>query len=152
VTQTVKDESLATLPSVVNRYFDRAGISAHPVRTHVYLKLRKRFLELESHCKLLNVVSNLAPVKAMYVRFSKDSELAKKLEELRNMKRRNSIFPSENDMKILGEAHRLGQTYKVYFVTDDKDFTYFKDEIQKELNVTVIELLDLPHLTLSQIS
>lgn len=98
--------------------------------------------------KCRDVTSNIDFIKAMYTRFTKQPEQLKKLEELRSMKHRASLLPSEKDMRILGEAHVLSQNYKVYFVTDDKDFIYFKNEIQKELNIVVIELLELPHFTL----
>jgi len=115
------------------------------VRHHVYLKLRKRLLELIAYAKVDKVTSNFNQVKTMYTEFMKKPKLAEKLEKLKNTKHRTSLFPSNVDMRILGEANTLSHKFKVYFVTDDQDYIDFKDEIKNELNVTVVEVLSLPH-------
>jgi hypothetical protein len=144
ITKTVQDEGLGKLPDVINRYFDRAGIKAHPVRHHVYLKFRRRFLDLVKNSKYKNIASNIGRIEVMYTGFTKQTEQLRKLEELRGTKHRASLLPSKKDMIILGEAHTLSQDHQLYFITDDGDFIKFKDEIEGELGVVVVELLDLP--------
>lgn len=143
ITKTVRDEGLAKLPEIVNRYFDRAGIKAHPVRQNVYIKLRRRYLELANCSKFNAVTSDLQKVRNLYTNFLKVPELRKRLEKLKEMKHRNNLLPSEADMQILGEAGTLSSSHKVYFVTDDGDYISFKNEIEQELGVIIVELLEL---------
>jgi hypothetical protein len=145
VTETVKNEALTKLPRIVNRYFDRTGIRAHPVRHNMYLKIRKRLLELIGSVDVKNTTSDIHQVEAMFMRFTKDPKLFKKFQELKYAKKRSNILPSTTDMQILGEAHILAQDHKTYLITDDGDYIDFKDEIKNELNVTVVPILDLPH-------
>jgi len=79
----------------------------------------------------------------MYKELLENPESRKKLEELRVLKHRKVLLPSETDMRILGEASALSHSFKVYFITDDRDYIEFKDKIQEKLNVNVVEMLDL---------
>ena len=48
-------------------------------------------------------------------------------------------------MQILAEADKLGEKFEVSFITDDRDFLLFTDEIESRLKVKIIALLDLGH-------
>jgi hypothetical protein len=81
----------------------------------------------------------------MYTRFTKNPTLKAKLTKLQTRKKRKSLYPSTNDMKILAEADALGTNHTVNLITDDDDFLEFKTEIEKELKLKITALLDLPH-------
>jgi predicted nuclease of predicted toxin-antitoxin system len=81
----------------------------------------------------------------MYTNFAKDPTLKAKLVKLQTKKKRASLYPSTNDMKILAEADELGAVYLVNLITDDSDFLEFKDVIEKELKLKIIALLNVPH-------
>lgn len=146
VSRTVEDEVNIKLPTVINRYFDKAGIRAFPVRNQVYLKCRRRFLNLLKHrTKIDEIPTNFDLVKKMYMNFAKNAKLKEKLIRKKRRKKRKSLLPSETDMKILGEAYALTRDHRVIFVTDDGDYLNFKDEIEKKLKLEIIALLDLRH-------
>jgi hypothetical protein len=140
----VREEGISKLPEVVNRYFDRARIRSPAVRESVYIKLRQRYNQLAAHSKFNVVESDLAKVKDLYASFLKKQKLRARLVELKKKKtKRRGLLPSDADMRILGEAVTLGLKNRVYFVTDDKDYIFFKNEIKQDLGIDIIELLDL---------
>jgi hypothetical protein len=143
VTKTVNDEAFGKLHTVVNRYFDRARIFAPAVMQNVYLKVRKRLIELTHYTGNRDVSSNIEPIKTMYTQFTKDPKQLGKLEVLKSKKHRNDLIPSTKDMTILSEAVTLCKESKVYLITDDGDFSVFKSEIEQGFGVTVVELMNL---------
>jgi len=146
VTKTVEDEATKNLATVINRYFDRTGIKAPAVRYQVYIKCRRRFLNLLKHrTKIGEISSDFNLVKTMYMNFAKNPKLREKLLRKKRRKKRKSLLPSEIDMKILGEAYVLTRDNQVIFVTDDGDYLNFNDEIEKKLKLKIVALLDLPH-------
>lgn len=146
ISEIVEDEVNVKLPTVVNRYFDRARIKVFAIRNQIYIKCRRRFLNLLRHrTKIDEPPSNFESVKKMYTNFAKNPKLREKMIRMQSQKKRKSLLPSETDMKILGQAHALTKNYRVIFVTDDGDFLNFKNEIEKKLKLEIIGLLDLPH-------
>lgn len=143
ITKTVREEGLGKLHEVVNRYFDRANIKAPAVRQNVYMKLRHRYLDLAKQSRHSEVPSDLSKVRSFYDGFLRVPELRAKLSRLQAKKHRKNLLPSDTDMTILGEACTLSLSQKVFFVTDDGDFLEFKNEIERELKVNIIELMDL---------
>lgn len=143
VTKTVKDEAFDNLHKIVNRYFDRARIFAPTVRQNIYLKIRKRLRDLITYTGNLDVKSDVKPIERMYKRLSQNPDQQKKLVKLKQKKRRKNLMPSSKDMKILSEAVALSKTSKVYLISGDGDFLDFKDEIKKEFDMIVVDLMDL---------
>ena len=144
--ETVRGEATTRFYPIVNRYFDRVGIRAFPVRKYIYSKFRARLLDLlNKSCDVKTVNADATKARTMYQDFSKDPELFKRLRALQVKYNRDSIFPSDNDVQILADADKLGQKYDVRFITDDHHFLDFKDEIEERLNVKLVGLLDLVH-------
>lgn len=141
----MRDEAVGNFPKIVNRYFDKTGIHAHPVRYNLAMQIRRRLNELFASSKIQKVDSDYHKIENMYAKFAKAPELKAKLIKLQVRKNRGSLFPSISDMKILAEADELGGKCLVNFITDDSDFLEFKTEIEKELRVKIVALLDLPH-------
>jgi hypothetical protein len=144
-TETVRDEAIGNFPKIVNRYFDRVRVNARIARAQLYAKFRLRLMDLFRSCEIKKVEVDVNRIKAMYRGFSADSDLLKRLKQLQVEKHRKSLFPSENDMRILAEANKLGEKFSVCFITDDNDFLHFKSEIESRLNLRMTALLDVPH-------
>ncbi len=143
VTKTVNDEAFDKLHTIINRYFDRAKIFAPTIRHYVYRQLRRRLIDLVRYTGNNEITSTLTHIKDMYLNFSKDTELRKKLVALKQKKSRQSLLPSDIDMKILSEAETCAKRQVVYFITGDNDYIEFKNEIEKETSIIVVDLMYL---------
>jgi len=149
ITETVKEESDQKLLRAVNRYFDKAGIFSHPLRFQVFLKCRKRLIDLFQYCKCITVSNpKVDIVRNIYKEFAKKPSLRDKLVKLKEKKKRHSILPSETDMKILAEAATLAENNNVVFITDDGDYLEFKDELEKKLHIRICAVLEVQHLNM----
>ncbi|MDI6903091.1 MAG: hypothetical protein QMC77_05075 [Methanocellales archaeon] len=83
-------------------------------------------------------------VESFYRWLSNTPQGRAKLEEIRKRKKRFSLLPDKDDFQILAEAIALKKEGdRFYFVTGDKDFTEFKNEISKKFGLDVLDFFDL---------
>ena len=145
ITETVRKEAENKLPTVINRYFDEAGIDSYPLRFQVLLKCRRRLSHLFeiSECPK-KITPNLKAIEKMYKEFTRKTPLRERLVKIKNKKKRKSILPSKNDMRILAEAVALAEKNNLILVTDDGDYLEFKDEIEQMFsNIKITNIFDL---------
>jgi len=141
ISTSVEEEARNSLVEAVNEKMNRLKIDAFPVRYMIIQKCLKR-LERLLNASTIREVDNppIEKVKNMYL--SGKGKLAK----IKMLKKRSSLFPSEIDQKILGEAAKLAEHYTVYFITVDRDFTEFKEEIEERFGVRVVHPSELVSL------
>jgi hypothetical protein len=144
-TKTVQYEATQNFPKIVGRYLDKVGVKERIAREHLYNKFRLRLADLFRFCRVEKVNAKTDKIRVMYRNFANDPALLKVLKSLQIEKHRSSLFPSETDMRILAEADQFGEKFEVSFITDDKDFLLFTDEIESRLQVRIFALLDLGH-------
>lgn len=70
----------------------------------------------------------------------------KRLYDIENSKERKGLLPSKNDITILAEAVKLQRDLQkpVVFVSDDMDFHYFSEDIERIFHVKVLAVKGLP--------
>ncbi len=70
----------------------------------------------------------------------------KRLYDIENSKERKGLLPSKNDITILAEAVKLQRDLQkpVVFVSDDMDFHYFSEDIERIFHFKVLAVKGLP--------
>ena len=106
-------------------------------------------MELFQYCSCITIRDpKVHSIRNIYGGFMQNPLLKKKLIALQRKKKRSSILPGENDMKILAEAAALAENNDIVFVTDDGDYLEFKEELEKKLHIRICEVLEVQHLAI----
>lgn len=141
-TRTTKTALREFNKRAVRRIIDqRCGFLNFAHRAHIIgqvLKKRKDVLsKLLPHISFTE--SELAGVIKEVTDFYSEPDKKEKLEELSRKKRRKSLLPEPNDIRILSECILLKrkESRNITLLTDDGDFTHFTKEIKERFGVGI---------------
>ena len=141
ISKTVAEELDRVLTMAINRRMDEAGLRSYLVRQGIRQKCLRRAKRLGGFVEELEIGDPLVNrVRRMYLS-SRD-----KLARVKEAKGRRGLYPSETDMRILAEAAKLAGLFNVYLVSADMDFTCFKEEALRRLNVKIVHVSELVSL------
>src|SRR3989339_427910 len=119
--------------------------------------IEKKRIDLQMSKVIKNYPLQMARVKNFYLQYpdrlqtitiDKIRNIGKEIDKQRKLLQRPNYLPEENDLKLLCQAIECSQLYKqeVAILSNDRDFTEFKEEIFKEFKIKIICLEDYDRL------